>query len=122
MNSELNNKFQYWIVEFERQAPIKLHHIVNPGSDEKFSYVHQVSTWAFDKFETNRVFGKAAPYDAPFHFELHTQRTYEYCAANPEYNNQFTGLLIEESGTIFDFYKKIGYDHKKKRFLPIGPT
>lgn len=116
MSAELKNKFQYWIMESEGQTPIRLHHVINPGSGEKFSYIHQVSTWAFDKFETNRVFGKGAPFDAPFHFELHTQRAYEYYAANTECHNPFKGLLIEESGTIFDFYKKIGFDYKKKRY------
>lgn len=117
MNDE--NTSHYWILEWRNNTPVKIHHIVNPGRSEKGGYQHMMSTHAFWSNELTRV--SKAFYTAPFRYEVIFQREYERDELQG-FENRYAEYPHEESGTIFEFYEKVGYDRKKKQFLPTSAT
>lgn len=114
------SKRQYWIVEYRNGEPILVHHIVNPSLSERGWYVHVLSTDGFQNRESTRLLKAERICGTPQrYFSVRRNSEWEFDRHRPLYG--LSELPIEERGTIFDFYKHVGFDHKKNRYVERTP-
>lgn len=99
------------------------HHIKIPRATEPGFYRAVVSMGAFQHRELTRVFGekvRTRRQEVPFYYALQRRQEVElrYASHVHRYGKTLKEILpIIEHESIWDFYKYIGYDYKKKRFV-----
>jgi len=99
------------------------HYIKMPRATEPGFYRAVVSMGAFQHRELDRVFGEKARRsrkEVPFYYALQRRQELEvrYAGHVHRYGQELRERLpIIEHESIWDFYKYIGYDYKKKRFV-----
>ena len=119
---EPNSPRHYWIIECHNGSPFRLHHIINPGYGEKGWYRHISSVESFRRHEEKRSGihnGKEKMH--AFEFWVFADREYSYYSqvGRESEFNPFVGLEFIESGSIFEFYNSIAYDHKARRYMSM---
>ena len=99
------------------------HHIKIPRATEPGFYRAVVSMGAFQHREGQRAFGEKARAKRvilPVYYALQRrqERELNYAHHMHRYGTEYREKLpIIEHESIWDFYKYIGYDYKKKRFV-----
>jgi hypothetical protein len=111
-----------WIITEERDGePVKAHYVTIPGPSEPGRYIAQVSLSAFQTRELSRwepVWRSGNT--LPFNY-CHHDRLYSKVIDSRYYGEDYDpGVPVVNHDSIWEFYRVIGYDHKKNKFVAIS--